>query len=82
MPLLTKRQALTPNFIHVTSEQAKHLAYVISKCMNNNIRTVEPTAEAEQGWINTILELVMLRAPFLKECTPGYCKFSIINLAH
>ena len=66
--------ALTPNFVHVTTEQAKHLAYVISKCIDKGIRTVEPTAEAEQEWIDTIIKLAMLRASFLKECTPGYCK--------
>ncbi|KAK3704517.1 hypothetical protein LTR37_013800 [Vermiconidia calcicola] len=66
------RAALTPNFIHVTGEQAKHLAYVISECMARNVRTCEPTNEAEQGWIDTILSLIKLRAEFLKECTPGY----------
>ncbi|KAK3055853.1 hypothetical protein LTR09_003087 [Extremus antarcticus] len=64
--------ALTPNFIHVTSEQSKHLAYVISTAMERGIRTVEPTEEAEAGWVKTIVELVGLRAAFLKECTPGY----------
>ena len=66
--------ALTPNFIHVTAEQAKHLAYVISTCMKKDIRTVEPTEEAEKKWVDTILELAKVRAEFLKECTPGYCK--------
>ena len=64
--------ALTPNFIHVTSEQARHLAYVISACKARGIQTVEPTAEAEKAWVNTIVELAKLRTPFLKECTPGY----------
>lgn len=64
--------ALTPNFLHVTGEQAKHLAYVISEARKRNIRTVEPTAEAEEQWIETIVKLAMLRADFLKECTPGY----------
>ena len=64
--------ALTPNFIHVTSEQATHLAYVISQAMKRNIRTVEPTREAEDKWVQTILDLAALRAAFLKECTPGY----------
>lgn len=69
--------ALTPNFIHVTSEQAKHLTYVVKTCMDRGIRTVEPTQEAEDDWIKTIIELVGLRAAFLKECTPGYCKYFV-----
>jgi cyclohexanone monooxygenase len=64
--------ALTPNFIHVTTEQATHLAYVISQAKKRNIRTVEPTQEAEDKWVQTIVSLAKLRADFLKECTPGY----------
>lgn len=64
--------ALTPNFLHVTGEQAAHLAYVVSEAMKRNVRTVEPTAEAEEAWVQTILQLAGLRAEFLKECTPGY----------
>ena len=64
--------ALTPNFIHVTNEQAKHIAYVISECKKREIRSVEPTAEAEEAWVKTILELGAMRSQFLTECTPGY----------
>jgi cation diffusion facilitator CzcD-associated flavoprotein CzcO len=64
--------ALTPNFIHVTNEQAKHCAYIVSECNKRGIKTIEPTAEAEDAWVKTILDLGALRGQFLKECTPGY----------
>jgi cyclohexanone monooxygenase len=64
--------ALTPNFMHVTAEQARHFAYVISECEKRGIRTVEPTQEAEKAWCDTIVEGTKLRADFFKECTPGY----------
>jgi cation diffusion facilitator CzcD-associated flavoprotein CzcO len=64
--------ALSPNFLHVTGEQANHLAYVISECKRRGIKTVEPTAQAEEEWIETILRMAVLRAEFLAECTPGY----------
>lgn len=64
--------ALTPNFMHVTGDQARHFAYVISECVKRGIRTVEPTAEAEAGWCKTIVEGTALRGEFFKECTPGY----------
>ncbi|KAK3066605.1 hypothetical protein LTS18_001609, partial [Coniosporium uncinatum] len=64
--------ALTPNFIHVTAEQARHIAYVVKTCKERDIGTVEPTDEAEEKWVQTILEMGKLRAAFLKECTPGY----------
>jgi cyclohexanone monooxygenase len=64
--------ALTPNFMHVTSEQARHFAYVIAEAQKRGVRTLEPTEEAEKEWTNIIVEATKLRADFFKECTPGY----------
>lgn len=64
--------ALTPNFMHVTAEQAKHFAYVISETLKRGIRTIEATNEAEKEWTKTIVDGTALRADFFKECTPGY----------
>jgi cation diffusion facilitator CzcD-associated flavoprotein CzcO len=64
--------ALTPNFMHVTAEQARHFAYVISECQKRDIRTVEPTQEAEEAWCDTIVKGTAIRGDFFKECTPGY----------
>ena len=64
--------ALSPNFLHVTGEQATHLAYVIKTAKERGVQTVEPTVEAEQKWVETIVSLSKLREAYLKECTPGY----------
>ena len=64
--------ALTPNFIHITADQAAHFAYVISEAKRRGIRTLHPTQAAEDAWVATILELGGLRRDFNKECTPGY----------
>lgn len=64
--------AITPNFMHVTAEQARHFAYVVSTCMQRGIRTVEPMQEAEDKWCDVIVKGTQLRADFFKECTPGY----------
>jgi cation diffusion facilitator CzcD-associated flavoprotein CzcO len=64
--------ALTPNFMHVTGEQARHFAYVISECQKRGIRSVEPTQEAEEAWCDTIVKGTAIRGDFFKECTPGY----------
>ena len=71
----TIQAALTPNHLHVTDEQAKHFAYIVKTCHDRGIRTVEPTQEAEDEWVNTILELSEPRTRYLKECTPGYYNF-------
>lgn len=64
--------ALTPNFIHITGEQANHLAYVVSTAMKRNIKTIEPTEKAEKEWVETIVKMGELRREFNQECTPGY----------
>lgn len=64
--------ALTPNFMHVTAEQARHFAYVISEMQKRDIKTVEPTQEAEDAWCDTIVKGTAIRGDFFKECTPGY----------
>lgn len=33
---------------------------------------MEPSAEAEAAWVDTIVKLAVMREAFLKECTPGY----------
>ncbi|KAF9894159.1 hypothetical protein FE257_009132 [Aspergillus nanangensis] len=64
--------ALSPNFLHVTAEQAAHFAYVIKRAITDDISTVEPTEEAETAWVNTCIELGKPTRSFLKDCTPGY----------
>ncbi|KAF1935454.1 FAD/NAD(P)-binding domain-containing protein [Clathrospora elynae] len=64
--------AITPNFMHVTNEQAIHYAYIISECLTRGIKNVEPTQEAEEKWTDIIVKGTAMRADFLKECTPGY----------
>ncbi|KAL5406014.1 hypothetical protein PMIN06_007568 [Paraphaeosphaeria minitans] len=56
--------ALTPNFMHVTNEQAMHYAYVISECLKRAVRTIEPTQEAEEEWTETIVKGTALRGDF------------------
>lgn len=63
---------LTPNFLYAASETAWQLAYVIETCLEQGIKSVEPTAQAEENWVQTILQLAEPRLKFLAECTPGY----------
>jgi cation diffusion facilitator CzcD-associated flavoprotein CzcO len=58
--------ALTPNFMHVTAEQARHFAYVISEMQKREINTIEPTQEAEDAWCDTIVRGTALRGDFFK----------------
>ena len=54
----------TPNCMHTLSERAKHVAYLISQCKTRQIRTVGPTAEAEDGWVETIASMASRQGGF------------------
>ncbi|OAL36465.1 hypothetical protein AYO20_04361 [Fonsecaea nubica] len=66
------QSALSVNFIHLTNEQARHLAYVVSECKRRGIATIEATAAAEAKWVDTIVETTKMRFNLLRDCTPGY----------
>jgi cyclohexanone monooxygenase len=60
------------NFPHMLNEQSKHLAYLIREVLDRGVTVVEPTQEAEEAWVRTILELAQNNLAFLESCTPGY----------
>jgi cyclohexanone monooxygenase len=62
----------TVNYPHMLDELAIHIAHIISHALDNDIATVEATEEAEQLWVDAILEKGT-GAPIGGEgCTPGY----------
>ncbi|GAA1615834.1 flavin-containing monooxygenase [Actinoplanes couchii] len=66
------QNAASVNYVHVLQEQAGHIAAVVAEAGKRGARWVEPTAEAEQGWCDTIRELAPDNYRFQSECTPGY----------
>lgn len=54
------------------NEQAKHIAFVVSESLKKGATTIEPSAEAEEEWVQTIIRLGKLREDFLRECTSSY----------
>jgi len=68
----TAQGGYSANFQHMLAETAKHIAFVASEALKNDLRTLEPEAEAEANWVKGIVRMSEFRAPFLKECTPGY----------
>lgn len=63
------------NYVHVIDEMAQHAAYIVRRCRDEGIATIEPTAEAEQAWVDEVLALAAARRPFFEACTPGYSNF-------
>ncbi|WP_309643214.1 NAD(P)/FAD-dependent oxidoreductase [Phenylobacterium sp.] len=66
------QSGFTANYPHMLSEQGKHAAYIISRCLEEGVTRVEATAEAEADWVQTILSAAIMRQKFAEECTPGY----------
>jgi cyclohexanone monooxygenase len=60
------------NFPHMINEQAKHIGYVLGHASERQVRLVEASEEAEDAWVQTIIDLALMRQKFLEECTPGY----------
>ena len=66
------QSGFTANYPHMLNEQSKHLSYIIRECGARQVRVVEASQQAEDEWIQTIIDSAMLRQKFQEECTPGY----------
>jgi cation diffusion facilitator CzcD-associated flavoprotein CzcO len=66
------QNGLTANFPHMLEEQARHIADVIQRAKQMEVRSLEPTSEAEAEWVRTIREKSGISLQFHQECTPGY----------
>jgi cation diffusion facilitator CzcD-associated flavoprotein CzcO len=66
------QNTLTPNFPHMLDEQARHVAEVVRQATLRQAQKVEPTAEGEAGWVETIKANALQNLKFRSDCTPGY----------
>jgi cyclohexanone monooxygenase len=66
------QNAITANFPHMLEDQAHHIAEVIQCAKQLEVRSLEPTPEAEAEWVRTIREKSAISQQFQQECTPGY----------
>jgi cyclohexanone monooxygenase len=62
----------TVSFPHALNEQSKHLGYILSEARATGIEVIEATQEAEDAWVQTIIDLSQNNLAFLESCTPGY----------
>ncbi|MCC3302624.1 flavin-containing monooxygenase [Arthrobacter sp. zg-Y895] len=66
------QNANSVNFVHILMEQANHIGAVIGRAREVGARYIEPTAEAEAAWGETIQRTSADNRKFSAECTPGY----------
>ncbi|MFT4157246.1 MAG: NAD(P)/FAD-dependent oxidoreductase [Microbacterium sp.] len=60
------------NQTHVLEVQSRHIAALVGEAHRRDASLIEPTAEAEQAWVDTIYEVSRVAAAFLNTCTPSY----------
>lgn len=60
------------NFLHFLSESATHVAWLISKCLEDGVVTIEATPEAEEEWLRVLYGVATKIAAYSNSCTPGY----------
>ena len=71
--LVSNSQAgFTVNFPHMLDEQSHHLAYIVREALDRGATQLEVTKEAEDAWVQTILDTAVFNADFQESCTPGY----------
>ncbi len=66
------QSGFTANFPHAMDEQAQHIGYILSQCLDSNITTVEASQDAEDAWVEEIISLARFSESFQASCTPGY----------
>jgi cyclohexanone monooxygenase len=70
--MMNSQSGFTANFPHMMNEQSRHMAYILRECQDRQAKIVEVSAEAEAGWVDTVVSAAILRQKFFEECTPGY----------
>jgi cyclohexanone monooxygenase len=66
------QNGLSVNMTGMFDDQARHIAYIIAETRARGATTVEPTAEAEEAWVEVIRKVAVQNRDFQNACTPGY----------
>jgi cyclohexanone monooxygenase len=66
------QNGLSVNMTAMFDDQARHIAYIIKEAKDRGAIAVEPTAEAEEAWVEVIRSVAILNRDFQNACTPGY----------
>ena len=66
------QSGFTTNFPHSMDETACHIGYILNRCLEENISTVEVSETAEDAWVEEIIAVSRYNEEFQAMCTPGY----------
>jgi cyclohexanone monooxygenase len=68
----TVQGAQATNFVHSISEIAKHVTFLVDRCIKDDVGTIEPTTEAQEEWFQVLFGTLWGVAKYNMACTPGY----------
>ncbi|MEI9851192.1 MAG: NAD(P)/FAD-dependent oxidoreductase [Sphingomonas sp.] len=60
------------NFTHTLQMQAEHAVHIVRWCLDQGVKAMEVTPEAEQRWHDLIEAKHVDHQQFYEECTPGF----------
>jgi cyclohexanone monooxygenase len=66
------QSGFTVNFPHMINEQARHIAYIVERALDQGIRSLEASRDAEAEWVDAVIERGDRTVEFGEQCTPGY----------
>jgi cation diffusion facilitator CzcD-associated flavoprotein CzcO len=64
--------AITISVPQALREQSDHVAYIATQAKARGAQALEPTAEAEDAYVQEVRSLARMGQRFYMECTPGY----------
>ncbi|MEM7097174.1 MAG: NAD(P)/FAD-dependent oxidoreductase [Pseudomonadota bacterium] len=66
------QSGFTATYTFSLDENSIHTAYILSELKKRGIKRLEATQQAEDAWVQTIIEKARMTEEFQKSCTPGY----------
>ena len=66
------QSGFTATYTYSLDEQSIHLAHILKTAKDKGVTRIEASVEAEDKWIETIIDKARLTADFQENCTPGY----------
>ncbi len=59
-------------FTHGLGDTAKHLAFIIKRALDEGVKSLEVSKEAESEWVERVISLADGNGDFMQTCTPSY----------
>jgi cation diffusion facilitator CzcD-associated flavoprotein CzcO len=66
------QSGFTVNFPYIIDLQARHVAYIIQRALDDGMRALEVSEQAEAEWVDTVVRCGDRTVEFSESCTPGY----------